>query len=152
MKRILLIILLLVYTAVGLFLHFRREEPQVVTPPPHQFDSSKMLSLVSDWRVANGLNPISQSEKLCKVASERLQETEINWSHTGFSASRVCGSQACDVGENLAQYYRYEGEVLTAWEKSPTHYAVLSLPSYRYGCVAEENEYIVLLLSNVDLK
>lgn len=152
MKYLLVVSLLLIYAVVGLFLRFSEEPAPSPTPTPYVFNSETMLSLISDWRIAHELSPVTQNEYLCEVANERAKEVQLDWSHDSFTASRVCREESCDVGENLGRFITPEGKLLTAWENSQTHLAVLNYPSYKYGCVAENSGYVVLLLSNINLK
>jgi hypothetical protein len=87
-----------------------------------------------------------ESQFLCDMASIRLEEIQINWSHEGFSAKRFCPKD-CIIGENLARGYLTESMIIVAWENSPSHLYELNYP-YKYFCVKSQNNYTVLTLGN----
>lgn len=108
-----------------------------------------ILSKVGNYRVVNGLNTLTRSQSLCMVASTRLSEVKINFSHDGFVAQRFCDVN-CYLGENLARYYKSEQSTFEGWMNSPSHNDLMLKPVYRYGCVATNGQYTVLIVSDVD--
>lgn len=122
------------------------------TPTPSTFSSDKLLSLINEWRVAQELLPLIKSSALCDTATVRAVEIANDWSHNGFSAERLCRKLECEVGENLAESYIDEQEVLNAWINSPAHLEVLVSPSYKYGCVSNLSGFTVLHVSDINLR
>lgn len=111
-----------------------------LAPAKAPYSAEKLEALVNEWRVSQGLQPLTHSDSLCKIALTRLAEVQANWSHNGFDASRFC--KQCLLGENLARRYDAAEDVVTGWENSKTHLEQMSY-SYTHSCVATQNGYAV---------
>ena len=151
MKKIILFVLILGILFFVSLLYFFNHSDEILYSS-YKTNPDKVLRLVSEWRVSHGLSPISKNKHLCKIAKERAVEVQTDWSHDKFNGPRVCNPVACEAGENLSKEIPLEDSILYAWEMSPTHLAVLNHSSYKYGCVEENNGFVVLLMSDVELK
>lgn len=120
------------------------EMPTPTLPIP--FSADRLFQLVNDWRVKEGYQPYIESEFACNVASKRLPEVEVNWSHEGFYYGRFC--KDCWLAENLADSIQYYSEehTLSSWLKSASHAANLKTP-YTHSCIECSSGYCVHIFS-----
>jgi len=113
-----------------------------------QIRPETVLVEVNRVRMNNGLSALVETPKLCAVSKVRLNEIKTNWSHDGFSADRFCAIN-CTMGEDLAKNFRTAEQIVTAWEGSPGHKAVMLYSDAVYGCVATDGQYTVLNVSSM---
>lgn len=118
------------------------------TPTPAPISSEKLMSVVNDWRQAQGLQIYKENELTCSFAQIRVKEIEINFSHDGFNGKRMCGNLECWASENLSQGFTTEKDTLNGWLNSPEHLKNLKA-DYYYSCIKCENNYCAQEFANL---
>ena len=144
--------LLLIFTTVSIIAGFIIV-PKVINGYKHpQMNSDTILTEVNNYRVQQGLNVVTKSDRDCQVAAVRLLEVENSFSHNGFSAKRFCDDThtSCHLGENLATDISPEQAVVDAWIASPEHQKIMTDKDFKYACVTNDGKYTVLTMSNVN--
>ncbi len=104
-----------------------------VTPDALIAQREKIVALVNELRLENGLKPLAPAAGLSGSASERAADMSAAqyFSHEGPQGRnlahflRQAGYGYYYAGENLAMGFADAQEVVAAWIKSPTHYANL---------------------------
>lgn len=91
----------------------------------------EVLSLVNDYRVANGVEPLAYDAGLQEAADIRATESIAVWSHTRPDGSDWWTVDAQVYGENLGYGYSTAEELVNAWIGSPTHRANLLQPRFK---------------------
>lgn len=123
----------------------------VLSPTPSvRISAEKLMSIVNDWRYSQGLQPYTKDARLCDLASERISEIQLDYSHNGFlkrEKNRAFGFYYEKLGENLAQGYQSPDETLKAWLISPEHLENLSY-NYKYSCLKCENTFCAQEFAN----
>lgn len=126
MKRILITIsavfLIFNFLFLGLFLYSRYSQPKANVLPVYKtvaLDSNKLFDLIQKYRFDNNFSSFKNSDFLCEIAEQRLDEVHKDWSHEKFNANRFC--QSCTLGENLAKGHLSEEATYKDWLNSPTH-------------------------------
>ena len=119
----------------------------IVTKP--DLSSDKIWSLVQDWRSKNNLPVYTKNQKLCDMASIRVQDIRTDWSHSQFvpRVNFFFGNNIYNIAENLAEHHINEEAILNAWLGSPTHADNLK-SNYKYSCIVESENYVVQLFGN----
>jgi uncharacterized protein YkwD len=99
-------------------------------------EGERILALVNEARVSNGLSPLLRIDTLDALALEHSQNMAKTGvlSHDGFdtradSIERSLGSSY--VGENVAMGYESAKAFVDGWLNSPGHRANIMNPSYR---------------------
>jgi len=98
----------------------------------------QVASLVNEQRAANGLAPLTLSEKLSNVARAKSQDMHDNnyFSHTSptygspFDMLKSFGISYSAAGENIAMGYSTPEAVVNAWMNSAGHRANILSASY----------------------
>ncbi|MEK9165471.1 MAG: CAP domain-containing protein [Patescibacteria group bacterium] len=93
-------------------------------------ESKKIIELTNNLRGGVNLAPLIENQQLNQAAWEKVQDMLINqyFAHTspfGMNLEHWLNKvnyKYSTAGENLAMGYSNVKEVVTAWEKSPTHY------------------------------
>ncbi|MGB3614225.1 MAG: CAP domain-containing protein [Elainellaceae cyanobacterium] len=97
-----------------------------------------VLRLTNDFRVKNGLKPLTANDELNATAeahSKDMAEQDY-FSHTGKDGSKpwdraeTFGYEANSMGENIAAGQRTPEQVVQGWLDSPGHRANILNPSY----------------------
>lgn len=122
------------------------------TPKPKKLDGGRLFNLVNAYRAKNGMSQMLWFHPLCEYAMQRSQEIKDDWSHEGYlrdAESHVLYEKYCPdctrTGENLAENYASEEEVLQAWIKSPSHKENLDA-DWTYACAYfYENRYVEMI-------
>lgn len=133
---ILLVILLFTLRSVGAYLGSHPSISQEKEIANVNLDENKLMNLVQSWRVKNNLPEYTKSIKTCGVASIRLDEVSIDFSHDSFlERSKDEDYWGYNhVGENLAKDYRSESQTLNEWLHSASHEANLK-DNYTESCI-----------------
>lgn len=105
------------------------ENPVFPSVPPEELDLEKAVNDLNAYRVQNGLNTVSLSEKLNKASEVHAQDLAQAGiiSHTGTDGSghgdRVQrqGYYFSIAGENVATGQKSWDKVFQAWKDSPGH-------------------------------
>jgi len=114
------------------------------------FDPMKMLCLVNQQRVNNGLKPLGYDSRLDHTARSQAdwQAQHGEMTHTGTRgsdpATRIswAGINWQSVGENVAYGYDSEESCMNAWMNSPGHRENILSPDYTHvgnGCGYSNN-------------
>ena len=90
----------------------------------------EVLNLVNDYRVANGVEPLTYDTGLQEAADIRANESIAVWSHTRPDGSDWWTVDERIYGENLGHGYNTAEELVNAWIASPTHLANLVNPKF----------------------
>lgn len=112
-------------------------QPETETPDTQQsypVDSSyahQVLSLVNEYRGRNGLDPLTLSDELSRVAQAKAQDMKNNnyFSHnsptygTPFEMMQSFGVTYRTAGENIAMGYSSPAAVVEGWMNSEGHRA-----------------------------
>lgn len=101
-------------------------------------NSEKLMEVVNNWRISQNLQTYVVDQRLCKLASERANETLDIFSHGGFVnriKNKSFGFDYKGMAENLSVVGGTEQNYLSAWLNSPEHKADL-LHDYKYSCIA----------------
>lgn len=124
----------------------------VAAGPADAADSSRSASdgftqhlaqRINDYRLANGLAPLSWSDELAALAAEHSQEmaAQRQLSHNGFrdrrkrTASRICV-------ENVAHNFPTVETLLAGWRHSPGHQRNLVEPKVERMGLAATARYV----------
>jgi hypothetical protein len=112
---------------------------QIPTPKPKTLDGGKLFNLVNDYRNQNGFSTLLWRHSLCEYSKIRSQEIVTDWSHEGFQDDsknnelfKFC-PECVTLGENLAEGYHSEKDILNAWIASPSHKENLD-GNWQWGC------------------
>jgi uncharacterized protein YkwD len=84
--------------------------------------------------------PLIVSEELNRVAEVRAIQISQDFSHDNFK-SAFTGLNCSYYGENLLWGYRDNKERVNAWANSPTHYANMTFPQYKYIGIGQYGDY-----------
>jgi len=112
----------------------------------------ELIHLASVWGIHQQVNsyrtkPLNWEQSLCKYASERLEETQVNWTHDGFlpiiARYNLYATKYESFGENLSMGFFWMKDIAPAWKNSPTHYANIIDSRYVDTCIKCENYYCV---------
>lgn len=132
MKKI-VIALICAITIFGIFL---LNYPKLRRP----LNGEILFNLTQSLRSKYHLEPYIKSEFLCQIAQKRLLVVEKKFSHDGFYYKYFCDD--CYLGENLAEGYDTEIQVVTAWELSQTHLENL-LAAFTHSCLKTDGFFVV---------
>ena len=132
------------YSFVGLTdLGFAYSQTSVVTPITHtelkftNTSTDRVVDLVNEIRIDNGLDPLSYSPILSYCAYIRADEIEEVFSHTrpngekGLHIVKEYGILYKVVGENLASNFSSSEKVVNAWMNSEGHRANILNPKFK---------------------
>ncbi|MEI6835801.1 MAG: CAP domain-containing protein [Candidatus Falkowbacteria bacterium] len=105
-----------------------------MTPDISKEEGAKIIALTNNLRASLSLDALKENSKLDQAASGKVEDMLINQyfahlSPQGFNLEYFLKLAAYNnyaaVGENLAMGYSNASDVMSAWEKSPTHYSNL---------------------------
>lgn len=120
--------------------------------PTYILSEEKLFDLVQRWRYENNLQPYKKSDITCQVAEKRLVQVKKKFSHDGFEQTvkeTVTNVQEkVDFGENLAEFFYPESEMLKQWLDSPKHRENLEAP-YTSSCIRCDKLICVQIFSNL---
>jgi len=151
MKTLIFIIYIKILILLGLLGSPIMPVESIVIPEIQSIELNQLEKEVNQYRLENGFNILEASECLRDRATMRLGEIKTQFSHIrpngNYSVSeKYCG--ATKRGENLARDIIDPAFLILAWQKSPTHNAVLLNPKYKKIGIFIEGEYAVLEVSN----
>ncbi len=112
-----------------------------------------LWSAVNKRRVELGVNPLSQKDEFCTIASIRLNQLlELGKldGHAGFvpvldRPDLKWISEKYNISEFLAQGYATPQETVKAWENTLGHRALLAGGEYVWGCIYAQNTFAVAI-------
>jgi uncharacterized protein YkwD len=97
----------------------------------------EIILLINSLRI----EPLIVSEELNRVAEVRAIQISENYSHDNFKEA-FTGLNCSYYGENLLWGYRNNEDRVNAWVNSPTHYANMIKPEYKYIGIGQHGKYI----------
>ena len=110
-----------------------------MTPDVAAGEGQRIIALTNELRTSLSLKPLKENPKLDSAAAKKVEDMFINqyFAHVSprgldlehFLALAGYKDYAV-VGENLAMGYSGAAEAMSAWKKSPTHYANLTDENY----------------------
>lgn len=119
----------------------------------YAIDQDKVWDLVQSYRQEKGLKPYTKSEILCKIANNRVDEIQYNYSHDGFSSELLKPyeneSKYTKIAENLGAenfFTNHESDVLKGWKNSVPHNETL-MADYTDSCLKCKGQYCVQLFA-----
>ena len=127
------------------------ESAGLSTEALEEAERNELVSNMNQYRESRGLSSLCESESLSKIAEQRAHECALKFSHT-----RPQGGNVLDVadvcGEIMAKNTNTPVQALDAWEKSPSHNALILRGDYKrfgYAHYIDENgsDYCVVLFS-----
>lgn len=101
-----------------------------VTGKYHYDEAKKMLDLVNNYRVQNGLNELTWDTNLEEASKIRAAEASICWAHTRPDGRQWYTVSDYVKGENLAKGYDTAEAVFEAWLNSPSHKENILWPKF----------------------
>lgn len=113
----------------------------------------ELWTAVNKRRVERGVNPLSQRDEFCTIASIRLNQLlELGKldGHAGFvpvldRSDLKWISEKYNISEFLAQGYASPLETVNAWENTLGHKALLAGGEYVWGCIYAQNTFAVAI-------
>lgn len=125
--------------AILLLLVFSYPITAWMTPDISAEEGRKIIALTNQLRSKLNLGELKGNYKLDQAAVKKVEDMFINqyFAHRSprgldleYFLKSVAYNNYIVVGENLAMGYDSAGEVMTAWENSPTHYENLVDPNF----------------------
>lgn len=154
----LLIVGALVFTWLGAFIYdatLPQYKKQTELQPA--ISTVEVWKLVNDERSKSGLQPLALDERLNKSATDKCNDmvTRNYWAHNapdgtepwGFITKYVDKTGYSGAGENLAQGYHTNKDLVAGWMDSPTHKQNILEASYinvGYGVCSRPGEIVVV--------
>ncbi len=125
----------------------------VVAKPRATWGGPELWAAVNKRRVEMGVNPLSQREELCTIASIRLNELlELGKldNHAGFEPllnrpDLAWIHQKYNIAEFLVYGYSTPAESVAAWENTLGHRELLAGGQYVWGCVYAQDTFGVAI-------
>lgn len=108
-----------------------------------RLNTDNLWSLIENWRQSKGLKPYIKDQRLCDIASDRVDDFDYN--HSGLYAKY--SNYPYVISENLVWNSADETAALDQWLNSPTHLENLEKP-YTHSCIACVNRYCVQIFSS----
>lgn len=111
-----------------------------MTPDVSAEEGRKIIALTNTLRKSLSLNTLTENQKLNQAAAQKVEDMFINqyFAHVSpqnhdleYFLKLASYKNYIVVGENLAMGYDNAEEVMSAWEKSPTHYSNLIDPNFK---------------------
>ncbi|MEI6528940.1 MAG: CAP domain-containing protein [Candidatus Falkowbacteria bacterium] len=111
-----------------------------MTPDVSREEAAKIIALTNNLRKSLSLESLSENFKLNQAAEKKVDDMFINqyFAHRSpqdFDLEHFLKlasyTNYITVGENLAMGYDNASDVMSAWEKSPTHYSNLVDPNFK---------------------
>ena len=109
-------------------------------------DDERLLALVNDYRIGQGLAPLLHDPALTVIArlNSRHMAEQGQLSHEGFDLRhRQAGRRVCI--ENLASGYHDLDPLLAGWQASPGHDRNLRDARVSHAGIGEVQGYITLM-------
>lgn len=96
---------------------------------------SDYAEIFNEYRVSQGLSPLTFNEELSAIAQIRVKEIQSDFSHKGI--------EKYNLGENIAKGIGSNSQALTVWKNSPLHNANMLRSSYSFTGYCREGGYAV---------
>lgn len=104
---------------------------------------------VNNYRQAHNLTPFVYDEILCTQVHERLDKLQSagHLHHDGFNetVNILVGMGFNKVAENLAQGFTDPAQIISSWDGSSGHQALLQSSEFNHGCSNESGGFTVLI-------
>lgn len=103
----------------------------------HDEEAKKILDMVNEYRIANGVDPLTWNEEMEVAAKTRAAEASIYWSHTrpdGTNFNTV--ARGLITGENLGKGYPTAELAFQGWINSEGHRENILWPKFKSMGVA----------------
>jgi hypothetical protein len=150
LKSILLTVAILVFLLISVYiilLIFRKSNAQKVTQvPPLQItiSSDETWNKVADWRTKNNLKPFEKNDKLCIVAEDLANDTDIR--------KITFKDKYYNYPYRLGQVAIYNADspddVLDEWTNTPENLEILK-KDWKYSCLVCESRNCAQIFSNL---
>jgi len=123
--------------------------------PQVSWGGPELWAAVNKRRTELGVNPLSQKDELCTIASIRLNELldlgKLD-GHVGFSnleERRADLKWIFDKYSNMAEFLAVGGktpeETVSLWENTLGHKKLLTGGEYVWGCIYAQNTFAVAI-------
>lgn len=112
----------------------------------NELSKDRLWEVVQNWRSENSYALYTEDERVCDIATIRLNNIKDDFSHSKF-LEKASYLRYKDFGENLARDFSTEEEVLNGWINSPGHLANLQ-KSYKYSCIQTDGRNVVQMFAN----
>ena len=122
----------------------RSADTVTVTGTRNYTNAYKVLDLVNEERVANGLSELVMNESLLETAMQRAAETSVLFEHTRPDGGSCFTANSLMSGENIAYGYGSADDVMEGWMNSSGHKANILGSSYTtigIGCFIINGTY-----------
>ncbi len=107
-------------------------------------ETEAFVTMLNEYRTANGLQPVKESTALDTAAQTRMKESTVAFSHTRPDGTAFYTVDEENVyGENLAREMSSVQMTFDSWKASPAHNVNLLDPAYTEVGFASENGYMV---------
>ncbi len=130
---------------------------KVVTMPVTPWGGPELWSAVNKRRREFGVNPLTQRDELCTIASIRLNELlELGKldGHEGFSNMeerrpdlKWIFEKYSTIAEFLAMGGKTPEETVSLWENTLGHKKLLTGGEYVWGCIYAQNTFAVAIVA-----
>jgi uncharacterized protein YkwD len=122
--------------------------PSTPTPTLVPISGDKLFTIVNEWRQEKDYQPYIKSGKACEIATERVKQVSVTFSHDGFYQKINNDPELVKSrwAENISEGYSFNEQILNAWIASPTHYENL-IDSYTHSCIKCDSGYCVHIFS-----
>ena len=108
-------------------------------------NSKVAWKLVNEWRVEKGYEPFIENDALCDVAKIRVKQIQVNFNHDIRYVKMIHDREPFDyMGENLAEGYNYERNMVWSWLASPSHRKNIA-NVFTHSCMVCEDNFCVQL-------
>ena len=131
------------------------KSPPKAVSPQVSWGGPELWAAVNKRRTELGVNPLSQKDELCTIASIRLNELldlgKLD-GHVGFSnleERRADLKWIFDKYSNMAEFLAVGGktpeETVSLWENTLGHKKLLTGGEYVWGCIYAQNTFAVAI-------
>lgn len=127
----------------------------IISPASVNWGGPELWEAVNKRRKEFGVNPLSQRDELCTIASIRLNELlELGKldGHEGFSNMsetrpdlKWVFDKYSSIAEFLAQGGQSPQETISLWENTLGHRKLLTGGEYVWGCIYAQNTFAVAI-------
>lgn len=110
--------------------------------------TSPLWEALNAYRVNHGLSAFVRDNDLCRVSLARLDEIRLNGlNHDGFNAflTEYLQKGFKKFGETLSRGYSDAEEIISQWDNSPQHHAILTDTAFNRACEASGGGYAVVV-------
>lgn len=108
-----------------------------------------LWGVVNQYRSEHGLSPFAKDSTLCGFSGTRLGQVQGAGSlnHDGFQVllEAYLKQGYTKISENLAQGFGNSNEIISGWDGSTGHRALLQATDLDRGCSSEGGGYVVLI-------